>query len=78
MSETGDKKTIRVISFSGKKSEWPIWEEKFLARAARKKYKDVLGPFLTCARIAQFSPVGEKKNHPFLSSALFYALSHQK
>ena len=42
MSETGDEKTIRVISFSGKKSEWPIWEEKFLARAARKKYKDVL------------------------------------
>ena len=42
MSEAGDEKTIRVISFSGKKSEWPIWEEKFLARAARKKYKDVL------------------------------------
>ncbi len=31
MSEAGDEKTIRVISFSGKKSEWPIWEEKFLA-----------------------------------------------
>ena len=42
MSETGDEKTIRVISFSGKKSDWPIWEEKFLARAARKRYKDVL------------------------------------
>ena len=42
MEETNDEKTIRVITFSGKKTEWPIWEEKFLARAARKKYKDVL------------------------------------
>jgi hypothetical protein len=33
---------IRVIQFSGKKVEWPTWEEKFLARAKRRNYKDLL------------------------------------
>lgn len=41
MSKEEDK-SIRVIVFSGKKVDWPIWEEKFLARARRKNYKDLL------------------------------------
>ena len=32
----------KVITFSGKKVEWPLWSEKFLARANRKGYKSVL------------------------------------
>jgi len=32
----------KVITFSGKKVEWPLWSEKFLARANRKGYKNVL------------------------------------
>ena len=34
--------TIRVIRFSGSKEYWPVWEEKFLARARRSGYKEVL------------------------------------
>ena len=34
--------SIRVIPFSGKATEWPVWSEKFLARARRKSYKGVL------------------------------------
>jgi hypothetical protein len=34
--------SIRVISFTGKKEDWPIWSVKFLARARRKGYRDVL------------------------------------
>ena len=36
------EESIRVVTFSGKKASWPAWEEKFLARAKRKGYKDVL------------------------------------
>ena len=41
MSESDDK-AIRVISFNGKQSDWAIWEEKFLARARRRGYKDII------------------------------------
>ena len=36
------EKSIRVITFSGKKVDWPIWMEKFLARMRRKDLKAVL------------------------------------
>ena len=32
----------KIISFSGKKLDWPVWSEKFLARANRKGYKGIL------------------------------------
>ena len=32
----------KIILFSGKKSDWPVWSEKFLARANRKGYKGIL------------------------------------
>lgn len=35
-------KSIRVLEFSGKTSEWEGWSEKFKARAKRKGYKDLL------------------------------------
>ena len=41
MSEDKER-TIRIIPFSGKKEHWAVWEEKFLARAKRKGYKDIL------------------------------------
>ena len=34
--------SIKVISFSGAKKDWEIWKYKFLARASRKGYKDLL------------------------------------
>ena len=34
--------TIRVLKFSGAKEDWSVWEEKFLARAKGKGYRDVL------------------------------------
>ena len=37
-----DDKLIQVIAFDGKLSEWPIWEEKFMARARRRGYKEIL------------------------------------
>ena len=41
---TGDaaEKSIKIIHFSGKKDEWQVWSEKFLARARRKNYKGIL------------------------------------
>ena len=36
------ERTIRILPFSGKKEHWAVWEEKFLARAKRKGYKDML------------------------------------
>ena len=37
-----DLSAIRVIPFSGKCDEWPTWSEKFLAKAKRFGFKDVL------------------------------------
>ena len=40
---TDDKNTsIKIIPFSGKSVDWPVWSEKFLARARRKGYKKIL------------------------------------
>ena len=37
-----DLKSIRVIEFSGRTTDWEGWSEKFLARAKRKGYKKLL------------------------------------
>ena len=34
--------SIRVITFSGKKTDWSTWEEKFLAKSKRRGYKELL------------------------------------
>jgi hypothetical protein len=34
--------TIRVIPFCGKVDEWPIWNERFLAKSRRFGFKDFL------------------------------------
>jgi hypothetical protein len=37
-----DLNTIRVIPFCGKADEWPIWSEKFLAKAKRCGFNNLL------------------------------------
>jgi hypothetical protein len=34
--------SIKVVTFSGKKKDWLMWEEKFLARASHRGYKHIL------------------------------------
>jgi hypothetical protein len=41
-TSTHVEKSIKVITFYGKKKEWRAWEEKFLARAKRYGYKELL------------------------------------
>ena len=36
------EKSIRIIEFSGKKTDWDSWSEKFLSRGKRKGYKKLL------------------------------------
>ena len=35
-------KVQKIIKFSGKTEDWEVWKAKFLARARRLKYKDIL------------------------------------
>jgi hypothetical protein len=35
-----DLSAIRVLSFSGRKDEWPIWSKKFLANSKRSGVND--------------------------------------
>jgi len=42
MSDDRETTSIKVIPFSGKAVDWPVWSEKFLARARRKDYKKIL------------------------------------
>jgi hypothetical protein len=37
-----DLNNIRVIPFCGKVDKWPIWSEKFLAKAKSYGFKDLL------------------------------------
>ncbi len=48
MSKTDESYySMKVITFSGKKRDWDAWEEKFLAKAKRKGYKELLQGKLT-------------------------------
>ena len=42
MSATNSEENIKVIPFSGKMTEYSVWAVKFLARAKRRGYKDIL------------------------------------
>jgi len=37
-----EEKTLKVIVFSGKQEDWKFWEVKFLARARRKGFRELL------------------------------------
>jgi tellurite resistance-related uncharacterized protein len=37
-----DLSTVRMIPFYGKNDKWPTWSEKFLTKARRYGFKDVL------------------------------------
>jgi hypothetical protein len=54
-----DFSTIRVITFCGKVNEWPIWSEKFLAKAKRYGFKDVLLGKLLILKIDESFDAGE-------------------
>ena len=41
MSEEGEK-AIRILQFSGKKDDWLMWADKFLAKATIRGYDDIL------------------------------------
>ena len=36
------EKTIRIVQFSGKKTDWRMWSKQFLAMSGKKGYKEVL------------------------------------
>jgi hypothetical protein len=42
MSFEKNEISIKVIGFSGRKKDWITWEEKFLSKAKRRGYKDLL------------------------------------
>ena len=37
-----EEKNLKVIAFSGKQDDWKFWEVKFLARARRKGFREIL------------------------------------
>lgn len=41
MSEEGEK-AIRILQFSGKKDDWLMWADKFMAKATIRGYDDIL------------------------------------
>ena len=51
--------SIKVIPFTGNKRDWPIWSEKFLARADIKGYKDVLLGEVVVKTDLEFSEIKE-------------------
>jgi hypothetical protein len=58
--------TIRVIPFCGKVDEWPIWCEKFLLKAKKFGFKDLLLGRLTIPSLDEdfdkLSETGKEKS----------------
>ena len=50
-----DLKSIRVIEFSGRTTDWEGWSEKFLARAKRKGYKKLLVGKETVPKVSAYA-----------------------
>ena len=43
MSEESNKElSLRYLPFKGKKEEWEMWSAKFLSKARKKKYMNIL------------------------------------
>ena len=42
MSTSKGETSIKVVMFDGKQLSWVSWEEKFLARASKMGYRDLL------------------------------------
>jgi hypothetical protein len=61
-----DLNTIRVIPFCGKVDEWPIWCKKFLSKAKRFGFKDLLLGRLAIPRLDEefdnLSEIGMEKS----------------
>ena len=37
-----DEKSIRIITFSGKETDWRMWKLRFLAKASHNGYRNLL------------------------------------
>jgi hypothetical protein len=61
-----DMDAIIVIPFCGKVEEWPIWSERFLAKAKRCGFNDLLLGKLSIPKvdeeIDETSEIGKKKS----------------
>jgi hypothetical protein len=69
--------TIRVIPFCGKGDEWPIWSGKFLAKAKRNRFKDLLSIKLSIPKeddkFDQVSDIGKKMARTIKLNEIDYA-----
>jgi hypothetical protein len=66
-----DMNAIRVIPFYGKLEEWPIWSERFLAKAKRCGFKDLLLGKLSITKVDEKideMPDNEKKKSIIIKS----------
>jgi hypothetical protein len=54
-----DLNTSRVTPFCRKVDEWPIWSEKYLSKAKRNGYKDVLSIPMAEEEFAEVSDLGK-------------------
>ena len=45
-----DEKTIRILAFTGKKEDWNMWSEKFMAKASIRGFDEILEGTLKCPK----------------------------
>jgi hypothetical protein len=61
-----DMNAIRVIPFSGKVEEWPVWSKRSLAKAKRCDFKELLLEKFSIPKvneeIDETSDIGKKKS----------------
>ena len=61
MSGENNKKTIRILTFSGKKEDWMMWSDKFMAKAMMKGYDEILDGTLIVPDDKRTKPTASQK-----------------
>lgn len=59
-----EEKSLRIIEFSGKKSDWKVWSRKFTARGNRKGYKSIFEGKDTIPTLTQYENAALAKDTP--------------
>ena len=71
-----DLSAIHVIPFYGKSDEWPTWSEKFLAKAKRYGFKDVLLGKVTIPKTDEVFNVESEKGKEMMMTSVTKSSSH--
>ena len=74
MNSESNEKTIRILTFSGKKEDWMMWSDKFMAKAMMKGYNEILDGTMLVPEDKTTKPTSSKEEARKLNKLAFNKL----